>query len=295
MRQILENPYLIVATFLPHVATNKFIWEVVLLGVYNVQIYDYEGFTQFRIYNRPVEYEHERVVSNDAVILPDDVKKERSERVSLNRTKQSIYELAYNNKWDWFITFTFSDPVDRYLYDICTKRVRKWLDHLKARKCPNLKYLIVPEQHKDGAWHIHGLLANCDGMEMVDSGRVSLNKKAYFRTADNAMYPWIYNVSGWSFGFSTAIPIGSAPEDNAKMCSYMCKYITKELCTGLKNKRRYFASKNCKKVVKENYNWATDDIENMINDFYAQGLVDYDKTQKIECAGQIVRYVTIKK
>ena len=75
----------------------------------------------------------------------------------------------------------------------------------------------------------------------------------------------------------------------------MCKYITKELCTGLKNKRRFFASKNCKKVEKENYNWATDDIENMINEFYEQGLVDYDKTQKIECAGQIVRYVTIKK
>lgn len=291
MRQILENPYLTVATFLSHVATNNFIWEVVFLGVYNVQVYDYEGFTQFRIYNRPVEYEHERVVSDDAVILSDDVKKERSERVSLNRTKQSIYELAYNNKWDWFITFTFSDSVDRYLYDICTKRVRIWLNNLQKRKCPNLKYLIVPEQHKDGAWHIHGLLANCDGLEFVDSGRVSIGRKAYIRTDKNSDHLWIYNIPSWQYGFSTA----TAVQDNAKTCSYMCKYITKELCTGLKNKRRYFASKNCKKVVKENYNWATDDIENMINDFYAQGLVDYDKTQKIECAGQIVRYVTIKK
>lgn len=29
----------------------------------------------------------------------------------------------------------------------------------------------MPERHKNGAWHFHGLLTNCDNLKTVDSGK----------------------------------------------------------------------------------------------------------------------------
>ena len=37
-----------------------------------------------------------------------------------------------------------------------TKKVSKWLDHLH-RIAPKIRYMVVPELHKDGAYHFHGL------------------------------------------------------------------------------------------------------------------------------------------
>lgn len=66
-----------------------------------------------------------------------EARKERSMYVSLNRTKQSVYSLAYNNKWDWFVTLTFSDEkVDRYDYSEIIKKTRKWFNNMKNRFAP---------------------------------------------------------------------------------------------------------------------------------------------------------------
>lgn len=55
-------------------------------------------------------------------------------------------------------------------------------------KCPKLKALIVPEQHKSGAWHFHALVSNVDELTFEKAvnnqkfrkdknGEVMLNKK----------------------------------------------------------------------------------------------------------------------
>lgn len=165
--------------------------------------------------------------------LPKDVSKKEASSDSdiyhsLNRTKNKIYTYARCMKWEWFVTFTFSnEKVNRYDYDECSRLVRRWLNN-QRRNAPDLCYLVVPEQHKDGAWHFHGLLANTGKMKFSDSGKRDKKGKT------------IYNMPKWSNGFTTA----TAVTDVFKVSKYIGKYITKELCEITKGKQRYFVSQN---------------------------------------------------
>ena len=153
---------------------------------------------------------------------------EENERRSFNRTKNKIHDYSRAVQWEYFVTFTFNpEKVDRFDYDECSRLIRQWL-HNQRRNAPELQYLIVPEMHKDGAWHFHGLLANVGKMKFKDSGK---------RTKDKQI---IYNMGTWSYGFTTAIEIYNTHGAS----KYLCKYITKDLCKATKGKYRYFASNN---------------------------------------------------
>lgn len=269
------------------------------MAFYNVMKLEYHDFIQYRIYEKPVEYDVKADLKKEDVSFADsgecidvEARKERSMYVSLNRTKQSVYSLAYNNKWDWFVTLTFSDKkVDRYDYSEIIKKTRNWFNNVKKRFAPDLKYILIPEPHKDGAYHLHGLLANCGELQFVDSGRVVDHGKSRKKNCNNADLPTIYNIANWKFGFSTATKVQS----NAKCVSYMTKYITKDLCVIAQKRRRYLASNNLDRVEREYLNIPRDQIDNFLVQAYLEDRVDYVKTQKIPEAGQHINYVTIKK
>ena len=141
---------------------------------------------------------------------------------SMRRTKQSIFDISRSNSWDWFLTFTFSkEKVDRYDYQAVSKKMSNWFIQIK-RKCPEMKYLVVPEYHKDGAWHFHGLFANIDELEIVDSGKRWSGKK-------------VYNINNFKLGFTTATKV----QDSSKASSYITKYTTKDLCRHTKGRKRF--------------------------------------------------------
>jgi len=148
---------------------------------------------------------------------------------SWNRMKQKIFSFSRCCEWEYFITLTF-DPkkIDSMDFSVCSKFVRKWLNNQKNRFAPNLKYLIVPEQHKLGGWHFHGLLADTGSIVFTDS----LHKT---KSGDI-----IYNMSKYTYGFTTATKV----KDIHKVGKYICKYITKSLTDTLVGKHRYFASSN---------------------------------------------------
>lgn len=153
---------------------------------------------------------------------------ERAVYSSLIRSKQAIYKYARQVNWEYFITLTFSpDSVDRFDFDSCMKKSRQWFNHQQQRYAPDLQYLYVPEMHKSGAWHIHGLVARVGSMSFVDSGHRDHGKV-------------IYNLSGWRFGFSTATLI----EDTKRVANYVTKYVTKDLVALSKGKSRYYRSRN---------------------------------------------------
>lgn len=161
---------------------------------------------------------------------------DESVRASLARTKNMIFYLARSNVWDWFVTLTL-DPerIDRYDFALVSKKVRKFFNNLR-RKAPSLYYLIVPERHKDGAWHLHGLLGGCDGLSFVDSG-VQFDGEP------------VYNFVDWRFGFSTA----TAVRDTRRVSGYISKYITKSLVIETKGLQRYWVSKNCYRAEVKDY------------------------------------------
>lgn len=78
---------------------------------------------------------------------------------ALSRARSVIFQLAFCNDWDFFFTGTI-DPAkyNRYQLKDFYKSFTQWLrDYRKKYHC-DLKYLFVPELHKDGAWHIHGFV-----------------------------------------------------------------------------------------------------------------------------------------
>lgn len=148
---------------------------------------------------------------------------------SCRRSKNKIYDIAKSNCWEWFFTLTFnSEKVDRYDYSAVSKKLSLWLNNMR-KICPDMKYLVVPEQHEDGAWHFHGLFANVEDMEFVDSGKSDKHGRV------------IYNVGKYRLGFTQATKIS----DVVKASNYIAKYITVQLCDITKGKKRYWYSRNC--------------------------------------------------
>lgn len=152
---------------------------------------------------------------------------------SVRRTKRKIMELARCASWSLWCTLTF-DPkkIDRYDFKLCSKRMREWLQWQRKQYAPDLQFLVVPETHKDGAWHFHALLGNIGSMELTSSGKYTINNQE------------IFNLSGWKWGFTSACFIDSDTESLARIASYVSKYMTKECYQLAVGAHRYYASNN---------------------------------------------------
>ena len=275
------------------------------MAQYNLKRVDYGEFVQYRIYDRPIckneeqkeqkenKEQKQEVDKNDKTDKKDNkdtgqTNNFRSEQVSINRSIQTVYKYAQANSWQFFITLTFKRDakVDVYNYADCVKKITKWLNNQRC-KCPDLKYLVVPEMHKDGAFHFHGLIANCDGLTFSDSGRVAIGNKAYKRTKENQHFPTIYNMDNWKYGYSTATTVVSS----CKSASYICKYITKDLIQGIGKRRRFYPSNNLDLPEESEHFVDMDSLDALVESF--GDALDYSKTQDIPEAHQRIRYFTV--
>lgn len=152
---------------------------------------------------------------------------------SLMRSKTTITDYTLMNEFDLFCTFTFNpELVDSFDIKTAKTKMSEWLSNTRKRSSPNLMYLIVPEKHKSGRIHFHALFKHFEG-PLVDSGRKKGGRE-------------LLNISGWSWGFSTAVRI----DNIEKVSSYMQKYITKDMLK-IGNKKRYWASRNLQKPEKD--------------------------------------------
>lgn len=199
-------------------------------GLVTGEILDGETGEWVSVEYDPRRYCIEPFTHNLARLLPDtdEPDRDRSAASSMNRTKNRVYYLARSNTWDWFVTLTL-DPerVDSHDYDVCVKHLKGWIDTVR-RTCGGLKYIIVPERHKSGRFHFHGLFACCGGLSFTDSGHRTGGGQA------------VYNVGRYGLGFSTA----TAVTDNSRVVQYISKYITKDLCAVSYGRKRYWASRN---------------------------------------------------
>lgn len=246
--------------------------------MYNVKQIIYDNEVHYRIYSKPIK-KLEKLPVEEEKALRDKSKLERKKSTegetvdseviynaeadfkvsNLNRAKDNIYKLALANKFDYFANITFNDSVDRYDYTKIVAKMSKFLNNYKSRKNPNLQYLIVPEKHKDGAYHFHGLFSGIEPSELEHAVNNKLGSKYYglkmyvdYKTKERPIYNW----KSYTCGFSQLTEI----MDNEKACAYITKYITKELVESTKGKKRYWYSKGLKKP--------------QINDIYIKELED---------------------
>lgn len=168
---------------------------------------------------------------------PDAANVQRAAR----RARAALRDLALCNDFDCFVTLTLDGAqVNRYDPKQVIRKLNRWADN-KVRR-DGLRYVLVPELHKDGAIHFHGFFgwATQAARErwMVDSGTLSVpgrKKPVRPRTerqrakllADGAQI--VYNLPKWSLGFTTAIPLYG---DYHQAVTYVCKYVGKQTETG---------------------------------------------------------------
>ena len=148
------------------------------------------------------------------------------------RAAAKVRDIARCTTFRWFVTLTFNAAVvDRYSPSDCLRKMRSWLDNRVRRN--GLAYILVPELHKDGALHFHGFFNDAD-IGIVDSGtlRVIGSKHPRRPRSERQRAEWlsngaqpVFNISDWSFGFSTAIEIYG---DYNAAIGYCCKYIGKQ-------------------------------------------------------------------
>lgn len=196
-----------------------------------------EIVNKWKSFQREVSERKRREFKNE---LYQKRKEERTD--NMKRAVDKIYDLAFQNEWNYFMTITidpeqFNSKDTKEVY----KRLRSWLTHQVSRK--GLKYLLIPEYHENGGIHAHALINDCFKLE--HSGRYLYSGKAY--KADtllnkgidvNILKP-VYNVPEWKYGFSTAIPVDGSP---ARLACYITKYITKD-CKKIFGKY-YLSSRN---------------------------------------------------
>lgn len=161
------------------------------------------------------------------VRLPDDGLSPKEERSSegkmdaaISRAKSVIYQVAVCNDWDYFCTFTIDQTkFDRYDFRAFYKSFAQWIrDYRKQYGC-KIEYIFVPEQHKDGAWHLHGLLRGIPSAHLSTFIRGIHPRKL----VQGGYLNW--GRAGSKFGFCSLDPI----RDPVKVAGYVTKYITKDL------------------------------------------------------------------
>lgn len=158
-------------------------------------------------------------------------------------TQTDMFDIAFSNEWAYFLTITFNgSEYDFSNADFVKKKLRRWLENQVKRK--DMKYLLIPERHKNGGIHCHALINDC--FDMVDSGTrlvTGYNKPVTLKTIEEKnlhVRNVVYNIPEWKYGFSTAIPVEN---NSAALAFYITKYITKG-----NNKifgKYYWSSRNC--------------------------------------------------
>ena len=191
----------------------------------NQDMYDYDVITVKQYGEHTVKVTYTSACR--AAGIEDDRAKSRKGTVNddklannISRARSKVKELVLCNPWDYWCTFTIDkSKYDRYNLKGYVKNLGEFL-HGYNRRCDvsdKVKYLLIPEMHKDGAWHMHGFIK---GIKDADLYR---NKNGYLS----------WRQYEEKFGFISMKRI--AGEDAIeKLSSYMCKYMTKEISSSVK-------------------------------------------------------------
>ncbi len=223
-------------------------------------------------------------------------KREDSIHRSLRRTKTAIKDIMLSNKFDLWCTFTYNcrncipkcdnspctcSPATCKRFDAhyTNRTLRNWFRNQKRLNSPNLRYLAVPEYHKNGAIHFHCLMSGFNG-RLKDSGKKTKHNQT------------VYNASGYYSGWTEFVKIGERfdsqnfEEDYARVSSYITKYITKDMPT-INGRHRYLVSEGMTRPVSTVNGLARFGLYSVIRGHKPQYINSYLEVQEHEKKGRL--------
>lgn len=166
---------------------------------------------------------------------------------SIARSRARIFELANCNEFTYFCTFTQDEEKrDRFDLSEFRKDFAQLVRNLNRGRKENskIKYLLIPEQHQDGAWHMHGLMM---GLTDDDLRPFDLSEKLPYRIREQiekgvTVYDWTRYRK--AFGYFTCTKIGNS----LAVSKYITKYISKDLQKTVREsgEHLFFASQGLK-------------------------------------------------
>lgn len=173
---------------------------------YTVKRYgDIFKITYMRFTPKPHENEPDGVLG---VALDDDDNYKLAG--NLARARARIREYALCNPWEYFVTLTLNpDKQNRFDLAEYIHDLGNWIGNYNKRYGVKLKYLLIPEQHKNGAWHMHGFFHDVAADSLVKNEHGYLDLPYYAKR----------------FGYISLSPI----RDKNKCSSYVTKYVTKDV------------------------------------------------------------------
>lgn len=150
---------------------------------------------------------------------------------NISRAKSKVLEYALCNEFEYFVTLTISkDKHNRYDLKAYYKSFSKFLNNYNYRHGVKVQYLLIPEKHKDGAWHLHGLIKG------LPQQHLKKNEHGYL--------DWPHYRD--KFGYISLDPVRSI----ARVSCYITKYINKDLENSVEElgAHLYYVSKGLKKA-----------------------------------------------
>lgn len=185
---------------------------------YSVKFYR-DGYYKLVRFNHPL-FPH----------IPSERKERESEATpgklaqAVSRARSVVSQVVLCNDWDYFITCTIDpDKFNRYDLPKYYSTFSQWIRDQRKKYGTNIQYMFIPELHKDGAWHLHGVVrgipsdqlspfvAGLHPQELVDGGFLNWGNYAQ------------------KFGFCSLAPI----RDPVAVGWYVTKYISKDMASAV--------------------------------------------------------------
>ncbi len=176
---------------------------------------------------------------------------------SLRQSTDAFWGYALSNKWDYFITLTtdkrkvdrFDDEEVKALWRACRQKLQRFDQ--------NVKILLLPERHKNGALHFHGLVA----MDRQFTLRLhTIDGKQQYSATGAPLFEFPF----WDFGIASCAIISSSEyvfkgerlaeaidesgnlrtTSQRRVVAYLSKYMGKEFGQLGYNKKHFYRTRN---------------------------------------------------
>lgn len=188
---------------------------------------------------------------------------------NFSRARSMVLQYALCNPWEYFFTGTLDkQKLDRYDLDTYASRLMQFIRDKRKKYDAKFQVLLVPEHHKDGAWHIHGLVHG-----LPEPVLCPFSPPAPRHLIKGGFLNWPDYQE--KFGFCSLAPI----RDPIATAYYITKYISKDIARRSQDlgKHLYFHSRPLQKAEKASdvylYNPQLDECCYNDYDFCKTGMV----------------------
>ena len=172
---------------------------------------------------------------------PEEIKENDTKMENaFSRARSMIKQYGLCNEWDYFVTLTLDKKkYNRYELGVFRKDLAQFVRDMRKKYGVNggkrLSFVFVPENHKDGAWHMHGFIYG------LPESAIEPFKRGVHPDylVDNGFLNWPDYAK--KFGF---VSLGVI-KDQVSTVLYTTKYINKDIkaLADLKGEHLYMASR----------------------------------------------------